>query len=197
MPRNSWDEFNNAKGQSFYIGSKKSDRRLVCYDMRGFTRLEFRAKGEKAQAILHALYECESLELMPEKVMGFITGYADFIHKSKTDSNISRSTERLAWWHALVGAVSKIRIAARQVQQTVEGFVEHVSKRVATSVYTFVEILNKIGPNDTWWKDPPFQKLNEEKILWELYNMGKRKAKSRHQALIAMAGPSEPDFTPF
>lgn len=185
VPRDSWTYLENAQGKTFYIGAKASDRRLVCYDMRGFTRLELRTKGEKAQVVLEALYGAETEEDANRVMMGFITGYVDFVERTGLDSNATRDTgPRLGWWESFVGAVEKIRFAARtsavDIADRLRGV---VVDRGAATFAAYVEVLYGWG-----W--------SYEEAIRHIWRMGRGRMKSRHWALVAQCGP-KPDLVPF
>lgn len=163
-----------------YIGSRSGLAQIVCYDMRGFNRLELRTKGERAKELLAGLGGCADQREMAKLVMGHITGFCDFVERDHT--NVSRSS-RLAWWADFVGSVEKIRLSVKTSVQSAQEFVEKVPHRISTTVYTYVEMLAKLG-------------TNSREALEHLYWVGHRRAKPKHKALLA-ATPLSWGLSPF
>ena len=84
-----WSYHQNGSGNTFYLGSQQSTQHLCCYDERGFTRMELRFKGERAEKAYEALTgDSNQLKLT---ALGWLREHVDFVDNSSSD-NVSRQT---------------------------------------------------------------------------------------------------------
>lgn len=81
----------NEDGNTFYLGSSKSDRLTRCYDRRGFTRLELQLRNAYADEVIQAMLDQrEWLGL----AVSFLRGHADYTTpwwRSVIDESVPRS----------------------------------------------------------------------------------------------------------
>jgi hypothetical protein len=180
--RDSWHKHESVRGQTFYMGSAYGERRLMAYDMRGFTRLELRMRGDKAQEALEGLYAAGTEVEMSRYMMGLVTGFCDFVKRSAGSGNVSRSP-RLRWWASLVGFTDRIRMAAAEVVHTTEKAIK-TGVRYAATFYTWVEVVRRKSG------------MSLAHALSHAYNSGRRMAKPRHEVVISRQRPLG-DMTPF
>jgi hypothetical protein len=94
------DDRDGQGGQTCYIGSAKSPRQLCVYNRRGFTRCEFRLRGERAAAVLRDLLTYES-HAWSCRGVEHLCDFIAFIDATD-DSCISRCAP-LAWWKSFIG----------------------------------------------------------------------------------------------
>lgn len=166
----------NADGNTtLYMGSKSSDTRLVCYNMRGPTRLELRLRKERALGFFLKVLE-RGIDHLPETALGVITAAADFVRRAdSTDMNASRAP-RLRWWTRFVKDVSKLRLDAKpNPLPSIERTERHVRNQAAMLV-TYLEIRENQG-------------ANPDRTLSELLQHGAAGLGNKHFALIASARP--------
>lgn len=169
----------NADGNTtLYMGSKTSETRLVCYDMRGPTRLELRLRKSRALAFFLELLN-QGADQLPTLALGVITSTVDFVKRAgSTDTNATRAP-RLRWWSRFVKDVSKIRLNARpDPAPSIERTERHVRKNAAMIV-TYLEIQEARG-------------RDQQTALAELLNHGSMGLSDRHLARIAAAASFNP-----
>jgi DNA relaxase NicK len=94
------DDSEGQGGQTCYIGTAKSPRQLCVYNRRGFTRCEFRLRGDRATAVL-----CDLLTYPAEKwsrrAMDHLCDFISFCDAA-ADTCISRAVP-LPWWESFIG----------------------------------------------------------------------------------------------
>ena len=99
---------NGEGNETVYMGAASSESRLVCYNKRGYTRLEMRLKKERAAKFWAMV--CAAPQDLGELGAGVIAAHVDFVKRSKTDSNVSRAP-RLRWWAKFLKDAEKIRLS--------------------------------------------------------------------------------------
>lgn len=119
------------EGNTLQLGSRASTRQLVMYDRRGFTRVELRLKGDRAELAYEALTgPAEALRLT---ALGWLQDFVDFVDTAK-DSNVSRAP-RLPLWEAFVSGAVRVRMALEGAPElTLERAVEWVRHQVAPTL---------------------------------------------------------------
>lgn len=183
VKRNSCTYLKDGDGyESFYIGNAKySEKTLVCYNKRGYNRLEFRLRGETAERVMQSLLEAPTASEQINIVLGVMTAFVDFVDRNET--NVSRSS-RLDWWAALVNDVSKIRYAVEKKVQMAHEVVEHFLASQLPTFAAVCEIMHRWGGGHPW------------DIAKDYFTAGQRRWKPKHKALVALAG-SSPGYVPF
>lgn len=122
-------------GDTYELGSKASDRQLVAYDRRGFTRVELRLRRHRAEAARWALVGPS--ERLVAASVGLIRGMVDFVEAS-SDLNASRR-RLLPWWSAFVSASKRIvQVVAARVASTVETKVQWLRGTVSRTLAALV-----------------------------------------------------------
>jgi hypothetical protein len=86
-------------GQTCYIGKAKSPRQLCVYNRRGFTRCEFRLRGERANAVLRDLLT-RAPHQWPGRFMDHLADFISFCDVS-ADPCVSRCPP-LPWWKEFI-----------------------------------------------------------------------------------------------
>lgn len=166
---------NGAFHETVYMGAASSESRLVCYNKRGYTRLEMRLRKKRA-AKAWAMF-CADPESIGKVSTGIVAAHADFVKRSETDSNISRAP-RLRWWAKFIKDAEKIHLSDPEPEQTVERTVKHVNNQAAMFA-TYLEIKERQG-------------VSREAALDALLTRGERRMRGRHRALVAMV-PVQPE----
>ncbi|MBX9690932.1 MAG: replication initiation factor domain-containing protein, partial [Cyanobacteria bacterium] len=108
-----WEE--SFEGNTFYCGSRDSERFLRIYDKRGPTRVELELAGERADMVMWDIIEAANVA---ETMLGHIRAYIDFVD-SASDSNLSRAAH-LPWWAAFVELASKSLLVVPVAQKTLQ-----------------------------------------------------------------------------
>jgi DNA relaxase NicK len=122
-------------GQTYTLGSSQSDRQLVAYDRRGYTRLELRLRRGMAGAAREALLGAS--EALLAASVGLIRGMVEFVDAA-SDTNPSRRA-LLPWWSAFVGDCERtVATVAARVASSVERKVAWLRKSVAPSLAALV-----------------------------------------------------------
>jgi len=155
-------------GNTFYLGSPKSDTMLRCYDQRGFTRVEMQLRRKRAKRFFEELLMRDEQEL-GDLAIGVIRSHVDFVIPSGTDSNKSR-WELLPFWQDFVNGIKKVRLIVPKPSPNLDKMKEHVRKQAAM-LFTYTEVLRLQG------SDPV-------RSLSELLRHGKSKIKDKHKLLI-------------
>jgi hypothetical protein len=168
--------------QTFYIGSGHSLRTLVCYNRRGYNRLELRLRDDYAQATAQTMEYLYEEKDRIEFYLSLVTGYIDFVDR-QVDTNVSRCP-RLDWWADFVGSVDKMRFALEKKVQHAQEFVNNVIGRMSASVATAAQILAAQSSK------------NPLDVLTELFHIGLRKQKPKHKVLLGYFNTAQP-YVPF
>jgi hypothetical protein len=87
-------------GQTCYIGSSRSPRQLCVYNRRGFTRCEFRLRGERAAAVARDLLQYPEHE-WSARGLCHLTDFIAFVDAA-SDPCITRC-KPLPWWQQFIG----------------------------------------------------------------------------------------------
>lgn len=121
------------KGNTVYAGSKTSNRQLVIYDRRGFTRVELRLKTRRANLAFDKLIMSNVPENnLPVEAMGIMRSYVDFIDRIQC-SNVSRAP-LLPWWERFVGNAIPMRDVIHRHTCTEERSEQWLRQRIAASL---------------------------------------------------------------
>ncbi len=161
---------NGEGNETVYMGAASSESRLVCYNKRGYTRLEMRLKKERAAKFWAMV--CAAPQDLGELGAGVIAAHVDFVKRSKTDSNVSRAP-RLRWWAKFLKDAEKIRLSDPEPEPTVERAKKFVNN-AAGMIETVFQIAEQRG-------------VDEQTLLNTLRTRGKRLMRDRHRSILAMA----------
>jgi hypothetical protein len=164
-------------GNTFYIGSKKSERVLCAYDRRGFNRLEFRVRGEMAYNLSQSFLMLHDEPDRVSLVLGMLRAWVDFVDRS-VDVNPTRCPQ-LPWWSSFLNSAEKFRFHKEKKEEYVLDYVANVIKRYSGSFSTAVDMISiQTGKN-------PLD------VITELYFTGKSRQTSRHKWLVKQFGSLE------
>lgn len=163
-----WDS--SPTGDTFGLGSGRSDASLRCYDRRGYTRTEFQLRRGHAQEFLARLFSSHEDE-HPALFLGAIRAIVDFVDATQ-DENISRC-DLLPFWSDFVGMFQAIRLAPARALATARTYRDRARKQMAAMFYTYVA--SSILDLDMNWMQ----------VVGELYQYGARQAKTRHRMLLS------------
>jgi DNA relaxase NicK len=161
----------NGDGDTFTLGSRKSDVFLRCYDMRGFTRTELELKRGHAQEFMAGLMSRSEAEF-PALFLGALRSFVDFVNVDACE-NISRAP-LLPFWHSFVGRVNKLRIAPARAVPVVEKYLAQVRK-YAAMFHVYASLEARSGR--------PLVS-----VLTELYTHGAQGLKTHHRLLLGVSG---------
>lgn len=162
--RSDWDDSNT--GDTFYMGSRSSQRYARCYNKRGYTRFELEIKGKRAAITFEALKMAfrASPEKFAEAAVGAIRDFVDFV-QPETDLNISRA-ELLPFWEIFTAGIARARIVlAREIDKDFVEVVEYIAKNYAP-------LLSVIYQGMGWIK------------FREMVKKGKTRVKPKHRKML-------------
>jgi len=134
----------SATGDTAYLGSARSARRVRVYDMRETgTRLELQARGSAARAIAADVLDGEVGDGWALRVLGHVRAFVDFVEVE--DENASRRP--LAdWWAAFVEGVERARVRlSGVVVDTFERARAWVEHQVAPMLAVYESRLGRSG----------------------------------------------------
>ncbi len=155
-------------GDTFTLGSRKSDVFLRCYDRRGFTRTELELKRGHAQEFLAGLMARDVSEF-PALFLGALRAHVDFVDPGAC-SNISRAP-LLPFWRSFVGMFERVRLAPARAVPVVEKYLRQV-RNYAAMFHVYGSLLAREG----------FPLMS---ALSELWTHGREHLKPHHHRLIA------------
>jgi len=159
-----WSIERNPNGDTFYLGSKASTWYLCAYDERGWTRLELRLSGERAELAYEALIG--DAEQFKQTSLGWLREFCDFVD-AKADSNKARAP-LLSFWSEFIGSIERVKMSlAAKVADTLEKTVNWIHNQVSASLVIYF----KLGHS-----------------LQSLLELGESNIRDRHRALLAMVG---------
>jgi Replication initiation factor len=118
----------NEEGNTFYVGSSKSDRLTRCYDRRGFTRLELQLRNAYAGEVVRGM-----LDQSPWLgiAVSFLRGHADYT---------------APWWQSVVGdALSKSIPTIKLLKPTVDDLRNTARKRVRNTIKEIAPLVLGLG----------------------------------------------------
>ncbi len=161
----------NTEGDTFTLGSRKSDVFLRCYDRRGFTRTELELKRGHAQEFLAGLMARDVSEF-PALFLGALRSFVDFVDTGVCE-NISRAP-LLPFWRSFVGLVEKFRIAPARVQLCVEKYLRQ-ARKYGAMFHVYGSLLAREG-------------RSLASVLGELYTHGAEHLRPHHRLLLARGG---------
>lgn len=119
----SCDWRSNAKGDTFYMGSRHSTQYGRCYDERGWTRLELELSDAPAAAAAGEFFAAVAMRdvvLLRDRALAWVRRFVDFVDPSQ-EENISRAP-LLDFWARFVQGVEKAHVQ-------LEGAVVHSVER--------------------------------------------------------------------
>lgn len=156
----------DGSGDTLYLGSSASSWYLCAYDKRGFTRLELRLTGERAEQAYNALMgEPEVFKLA---ALGWLRQFCDFVDTT-AGSNISRAP-LLPVWEAFIGMVARV---AMHLTGNAAPSVERVKRWIEHQVSATLVLYRRLfGPTS----------------ISTLLRLGNTRMRGRHYALLAQAG---------
>ncbi len=157
----------NDEGNTFTLGSRKSDVFLRCYDRRGFTRTELELKRGHAQEFLAGLMARDVSEF-PALFLGALRAHVDFVDPGAC-SNISRAP-LLPFWRAFVGMFERVRLAPARAVPVVEKYLRQV-RNYAAMFHVYGALLAREG----------FPLMS---ALTELWTHGREQLKPHHKRLL-------------
>lgn len=173
----------DSTGNSFYIGSRSSERHICCYDKRGFNRLEFRLKGEMAYNLSQSFVMLPDLADRVSLALGMLRAFVDFVDRS-VDENPTRCPQ-LEWWADFLKNAEKFRFSKDKKEESVLDYVANVIKRYSASFATAVDMISiQTGKN-------PLDVCNE------LYYIGKSRQNARHKWFVKQYGVLSAAHVPF
>ncbi len=131
----------NDEGDTFTLGSRKSDVYLRCYDRRGFTRTELELKRGHAQEFLAGLLARDVSEF-PALFLGALRSHVDFVNADACE-NISRAP-LLPFWRAFVGMFERVKLAPARAVPVVEKYLRQV-RNYAAMFHVYGALLAREG----------------------------------------------------
>ncbi len=165
----------NIEGDTFTLGSRKSDVFLRCYDRRGFTRTELEFKRGHAQEFLAGLMSRTDDEF-PALFLGALRSFVDFVNRDASE-NISRAP-LLPFWKSFVGMVHKVKTAPARAVAVVEKYLRQ-ARKYAGMFHVYASLVSREGRPLT-------------SVLNELYTHGSNHLKPHHRLLLARGWPDAP-----
>jgi len=162
----SFIERGDAHSDTLYIGSRSSTQQLCVYNKRGFTRVEHRLTGERAEKFSKVLrLDADAFKL---HALGLLRGFVDFIDRGK-EKNLSRC-ELLPFWAEFCGSVERfVMNVAGKVAMTPESIKAWLYRQVAPVLALFDRIGGDIN---------------------DLISSGASRFRHRHNAVIAQYNAS-------
>lgn len=161
----------NDEGDTFTLGSRKSDVYLRCYDRRGFTRTELELKRGHAQEFFAALMARDVSEF-PALFLGALRSHVDFVDSGACE-NISRAP-LLPFWRSFVGMFERVRLAPARAVPVVEKYLRQ-ARKYAAMFHVYGALLAREG----------FPLVT---ALSELWTHGGAHLKPHHHRLLAREG---------
>jgi DNA relaxase NicK len=158
----------NTDGDTFTLGSGKSDVYLRCYDRRGFTRTELQLRRGHAQEFFAGLMSRSEAEF-PELFLGSLRSFVDFVNVDAC-KNIFRAP-LLPFWRSFVGMVDKLRIAPARAVPVVEKYLTQ-ARKYAAMFHVYASLVSREG-------------RSLASVLTELYTHGSSHLKPHHRLLLA------------
>lgn len=103
----------SSSGHSLYIGRKDSDRHVVVYDWRGYTRLELASRSERAHVTFeHLLLGNVNDEAIPNEAKGILRSFVDFVYDDPDTPPVQRKP--LRWWHKFMKGNTPVQLPVRR-----------------------------------------------------------------------------------
>ena len=173
ISKTGYDWHMSSKGDTLYLGSKESKRRLAIYDRNqdangeNFTRAELRFKKTAAEKVINLIEQDRSK--FEYHAISLLRDFIDFVKDDNT--NISRCS--LAdWWAEFVGNTSKTSIKyTDKTVSTIEKIVEYMLKNMPNFFVMVMAYVTKTGKGI-------------EEICNKLLCEGVARAKKKHKDLI-------------
>lgn len=132
--------YSDPKGDTFYMGSNRSQQQARCYDLRGPTRFELQLMGETAALAatqVLGLVSNGAPELVGSAALGFVRRFVDFVDPL-SDSNVSRQKILPFWALFVQDAMHAVVTLTGKVQRTIEDYEEYTERQMAAVLATLV-----------------------------------------------------------
>jgi len=157
----------NAKGDTFYMGSRHSTQYGRCYDERGWTRLELELSDAPAAAAAGEFFAAVAMRdvvLLRERALSWVRRFVDFVDPSE-EANISRAP-LIDFWARFVQGVEKAHVELEGgVVRSVEKTHSWLLRQVATALAV---VQDAMGPD----------------ALLDLVDIGRQRWGPRHRAML-------------
>jgi len=179
-------DFGPVRGETFYLGSSKSDSQLRVYDKRAerlqkghavevdhWVRVELQLRRKRADAVSRLWAQVRTdADAIVTRLTGFLRSMVEFKDASSRDTNGTRRPVA-GWWARFLGFAEKASVAvARAEARTVEDVKEWVDRQVGPSLALLQEAL---GFDQAW------------AFLYQTAQDGRDRWGPRHKAIL-MAG---------
>lgn len=113
----SYKWWENADGETMYIGSMQSERFIRIYNKRGFTRLELVFKDRWSENFAIVITEIPS-EHWIGQCIGYLRDYVNFIDKKSKDKK-DEIYKNLSWWNEFVTNTERVKLDIEKKDSTV------------------------------------------------------------------------------
>jgi DNA relaxase NicK len=122
----------SATGDTFYMGSRKSQRFARCYDLHGFTRFELETKAQYASTLADHIFTQEQTGLeLAQTALSAIRAFVDFVEPSENGQN----DKPLPFWGAFIQACEKLVLhLPRKASKTIDEVVHHVKMQYGATL---------------------------------------------------------------
>lgn len=161
----SWHRSRGAReGQTLQLGSRASSWHLCAYDERGWTRMELRLSGERAEQAYSALVGTP--EALRSAALGWLREFVDFVDRS-ADRNVSRCP-LLPEWGAFVAGIERL---AMHLSGTTAPLLDRTVSWLREQVAPSLAMVELAGVN-----------------VRQLVAGGRERLRLRHRAMLAGAG---------
>lgn len=157
-------------GDTFYMGSRSSEKFARCYDSRGTNRFELELKGRRAAAAADHIFSLPEDEV-PSAALGMIRDFVDFVDASAS-SNISRAP-LLGFWADFVGSVERIKLDLTTVA------VHSIKRALRWTVKQIAPVLAVV------------ERIDDGSLLGRLINHGRDRWDLRHFDLLMESSAAE------
>jgi DNA relaxase NicK len=115
--------------KTVYLGSMSSQRMVRVYDKRGYVRLEFQVRDERAQVVALDMFkdDCGEWERIAK---GHLRQYMDF--------------DSLDWWQAFIEKAEKLNITLNDAREVTFLSMEHwIDHQVSVSLSVYIDVLGE------------------------------------------------------
>jgi hypothetical protein len=164
--RDAFEWCRNKKGTTLYLGSRASTWHMCAYDERGWTRLELRLTGERAEKTYQAL--TGDTEQLKFTALGWLREFCDFVDRSR-EANASRAP-LLPTWQTFVEGIERVSMRlAGNVAPTIERVVQWIEHQVSATLATYCKLGHSVQT---------------------LLGMGNKRMTGKHRALLIASGAS-------
>lgn len=91
----SWRWVESPSGQTVYLGSRRNERFLRCYNARGFTRLELELHAERADLTIREAWEYSNADAISQFMDGQMSDFVDFPDWPEWVEHVARCANRV------------------------------------------------------------------------------------------------------